>query len=95
MAMLKSKCISILEMYGKNLEHYYGSPAFDSKKIAHMQSMVPKAIAFFKEGRREKGFRWLGFLQGVLWAEGIYSIEELKNHNRPDVDEKKHEEEEE
>jgi hypothetical protein len=31
----------------------------------------------------EKFMRWLGFMQGVLWAEGLYTIEQLKDHNRP------------
>jgi len=28
--------------------------------------------------------RWLGFMQGALWVKGIYTIDELKAHNRPD-----------
>jgi hypothetical protein len=31
----------------------------------------------------EKFARWLGFVQGVLWMEGLYSIDELREHNRP------------
>ncbi len=26
--------------------------------------------------------RWLGFIQGVLWTHNIYSIDEMKDHNR-------------
>lgn len=26
--------------------------------------------------------RWVGFVQGVMWAEGIFSIEELRQHVR-------------
>ena len=33
---------------------------------------------------REKLMRWLGFMQGALWVKGIYTIDELKAHNRPD-----------
>ncbi len=91
--MLNAKCIAILAMYSKNLELYVGSPAFDANKIKHMQTMVPKATAFFEGGRREKGFRWLGFIQGALWAEGIYSIEDLKEHNRPDMGKEEEKEE--
>jgi hypothetical protein len=32
-----------------------------------------------------KVFRWLGFLQGVLWSQAIFSLEELKKHNRNNV----------
>jgi len=30
----------------------------------------------------EKAMRWLGFVQDGLWVVGIYSIEEMKDHNR-------------
>jgi hypothetical protein len=30
----------------------------------------------------EKLNRWLGFIQGVLWSHGIYSVDELREHNR-------------
>lgn len=30
----------------------------------------------------EKAMRWLGFVQGVLWASGVYSIEDMKDDNR-------------
>ncbi len=52
---------------------------------------IPEHLAFMcEEGatyaaeRREKAMRWLGFVQGALWASGRATIEELKNMNRPD-----------
>lgn len=33
----------------------------------------------------EKLMRWHGFLQGVLWCCGVYSLDALKAHNRGDV----------
>jgi hypothetical protein len=51
--------------------------------LAHCLEMIPEIRGFLKQGRMEKTFRWLGFLQGVLWTAGIFSIDELKNHNRP------------
>lgn len=39
--------------------------------------------ASYAEGRREKAMRWLGFVQGALWAHDFAVIEELKNMNRP------------
>jgi hypothetical protein len=29
-----------------------------------------------------KAMRWLGFIQGVFWSEDVFSIDQLKNHNR-------------
>lgn len=30
----------------------------------------------------DKMNRWIGFIQGVLWVEGIYLIDEMGGHNR-------------
>lgn len=34
--------------------------------------------------RREKIMRWYGYLQGGLWALDVYTVEQLKEHSRPD-----------
>jgi hypothetical protein len=33
-------------------------------------------------GEREQAMRWLGFTQGVLWAHGVYAVNELREQNR-------------
>jgi len=38
---------------------------------------------FTGEGRMEKAFRWLGFVQGCLWACRVYTVDQLKHHNMP------------
>ncbi len=55
--------------YGETYEH-----------ILYMLRQIPQ---FIKAGRKEKANRWLGFVQGALWAQDIYTIEEMKEHNRP------------
>ena len=54
-----------------------------SRALAHLAQMLPKMEAFVAEGRREKAFRWLGFVQGALWVLRLYTLEELKDHSRP------------
>lgn len=51
--------------------------------LEHCHGMLDKIIEFVCEGRMEKVFRWLGFIQGVLWATRVYSLADFKNHNRP------------
>ncbi len=51
--------------------------------LRHCHNMLDQMVQFVKEGRMEKTFRWLGFIQGVLWANGIYTLAELQNHNKP------------
>ena len=36
--------------------------------------------------RREKIMRWYGWIQGALWALGVYTVDELKAHSRPDME---------
>lgn len=51
--------------------------------LEHCHGMLDKMVEFVHEGKTEKVFRWLGFVQGVLWASRIYPLTDLKNHNRP------------
>ncbi len=51
--------------------------------LAHCHAMLDEMEQFVKDGRMEKCFRWLGFIQGVLWSSGDFVLNELKNHNRP------------
>ena len=53
--------------------------------LAHCHRMLDQMEQFVAEGHPEKTFRWLGFIQGVLWLSGCYTLEELKNHNHPDT----------
>ena len=54
-----------------------------NRNLKHLQLMIPKVREHLEAERIEKGMRWLGFIQGVLWAEGMYSIDELREHNSP------------
>lgn len=89
--MTDEKIFSVLKEYREHLEKLgakmreidYDSRLPD-KRIAlnHLLSMIPKMEKFIKEGQREKFFRWLGFMQGVLWSFGEFSLNDLRDHNR-------------
>jgi len=90
--MTKTKIRAVLKIYEKELgarnyaKHPYDHKGLfpgNMKALWHVHSMIGKVKVFLKEDRVEKAFRWLGFIQGVLWTAGFYSLEELKNHNRP------------
>jgi hypothetical protein len=34
----------------------------------------------------EKVMRWLGFVQGVLWLHGDFSLDQMREHNRCEED---------
>ncbi len=58
----------------------------EDTSLAHCHGMLDQMEAFIEEGRMDKVNRWLGFIQGVLWRSGYYSLEELKDTNRPESD---------
>ncbi len=92
--MDSQKLFSVIALYRRKLEamsigkssfpHDELLPSFpDRSALEHCHLMLDDLERFVKEGRLEKAFRWLGFLQGTFWALRLYSIEEMKDHNRP------------
>ena len=59
-------------------------PDFESETLAHAHYMLDEIInVFIPAGRLEKAFRWLGFVQGVLWCKQLLIVDNLKDQNRP------------
>lgn len=94
--MLVSKIISVFTQYRETLKGF-GIEAHEIKdndslasrfsgeeKLAHLAWMCARSIEFASTGGVDKAFRWLGFVQGVLWMSNIYTINELRDHSRPD-----------
>jgi hypothetical protein len=52
--------------------------------LEHCHAMIEKMEGFILQNRMDKVFRWLGFLQGYLWSQKIYTLDEITNHNRKD-----------
>lgn len=51
-------------------------------KLSHLRAMIAQ-VALWPAERIEKKFRWLGFIQGTLWALGLVTIDTLKKQNAP------------
>ena len=49
--------------------------------FAHCAWMLPEMKKFVEEGRLDKVQRWLGFVQGALWAAGVGTIDAFKHMN--------------
>jgi hypothetical protein len=64
----------------------------ETPQLAHLITMFPEMIVFAEKSLYlaepekskywQKVNRWLGFVQGVLWTNGIFTIEEMCDHNR-------------
>lgn len=55
------------------------------EQAAHMLWMCDEIQAMVGEGKLEKAFRWLGFIQGAMWAMGLRSIADMKLDNTSNV----------
>ena len=52
-------------------------------RLEHTRWMCRQiADDFVANDKIEKANRWLGFIQGVLWIEGIFTIAQLREHSR-------------
>lgn len=51
-------------------------------RAAHLRYMCDSIPALVAVGDREKAMRWIGFIQGCLWSEGLASIEDLRKMNQ-------------
>lgn len=91
--MNNEKILEVISIYRKRLtelrieEKSISHVLFMSSRkegLEHCHAMLPKMEVFLVEGRLDKVFRWLGFLQGVLWSQGLYTLNDLMCHNKKD-----------
>lgn len=57
----------------------------DEDLVSHLRWMVLALPSLVEEGHKDKALRWLGFVQGALWAKGLATISDLKSCNREEV----------
>ncbi len=57
-------------------------PERDDDVLPHCHAMLDRIEGYLDAGRVGKAFRWLGFVQGCLWASRRYPLSALKAHNR-------------
>ncbi|HUC88977.1 MAG TPA: hypothetical protein VMR49_03025 [Candidatus Paceibacterota bacterium] len=88
--MAKIKVQGVIDLYrlkfeelGIKREDYPHGKLLDTeeKGLEHCYGMLEEMEKFMEENRMDKVFRWLGFIQGVLWSQKIYTIADLKKHN--------------
>lgn len=91
--MTPEKIQDVIRIYRAKLEDlqieknsYPHDEFLDNRRngLGHCNAMLDKIEGFIKEGRTDKVYRWLGFIQGVLWSQRIYTLNSLMSHNRPD-----------
>lgn len=57
-------------------------PRSEDGQLKHVMWMCLEIPMLVDQGKLDKAMRWLGFVQGVLWACRVYTIDEMRAHNR-------------
>lgn len=78
--MTNEQAYVLMERYGKDAEKLEKVSRSDTcqESMERLQIMVMLAHpTIFDDGKMN---RWLGFMQGVMYAFGAYTLEQLKQH---------------
>jgi hypothetical protein len=70
------------------IEERLGGRKFETPKfetLCHAMWMCDKMREFLRAGRFAKAYRWIGMVQGILFMNGVFSLAELKEHNRFEI----------
>lgn len=95
--MTSDKVLSIFMEYATNLRGAAEPTKFPSPDhvlqpehksqvrmaVSHLLYMSVEGMKLVHHLRMEKAMRWLGFVQGSLWALGLRSLSEVKTDNKP------------
>lgn len=76
--MTNDKILEVIDRYAERLAN---APYYHPELI-HIRGMLPRMRTLVIEGQRDKVMRWLGFVQGVLYSFGTYTIDQMREHNR-------------
>ena len=71
-----------LEEFGFSAEKQSDGPLGSLHSFPHVMWMCQELKGGMAKKDMEKACRWLGFIQGVLWSRGTYSIDDMREHNR-------------
>jgi hypothetical protein len=75
-----------LEHPAEELATFYkdlsGRSLSDIQIERHLRWMSARCYQYLTAGRTHKANRWLGFIQGALWARGFFSINNFRDLNR-------------
>ncbi len=87
--MTNEKLSEVLQFYYDELDKHqvfyqqHSEPVNAVEVLQHTKWMTNEAQNFIPD-QVDKAMRWLGFIQGVLFSLGFFTIEELRGHSRSD-----------
>lgn len=89
--MTRDQQLSVLRAYQDKFANWSVEKAdtsFDNnpgmgRAVKHANWMIHEMLQRMKAGEDKPGQvdRWLGFIQGILWCNGLFSIDAMRRHN--------------
>ena len=89
--MTRPQVVALLRVYQEHLSGWEAArcpPEFDGvagmgRMVKHAKWMIEEMLTKLEADQMDEGkaFRWLGFVQGALWAAGIFTIDDMRTHN--------------
>lgn len=87
--MTSAKMTEILDGYIKTFADLgiyeisdYTKVGDKSERLQYLHTMCKETKKLIEKGDIEKANRWLGFIQGGLWADQVFTIDDMRDHNR-------------
>lgn len=81
--------LALLKYYREEFRHKAVTPKKGGVAMEHCAWMVEEMITLltaysadrFEDAKRlYKANRWVGFIQGVFWKEGVFTIDQMREH---------------
>src|SRR5208282_2875827 len=70
----------ILDFYRSEFVRLKVKPQRSGVALQHAAWMIEECLVMKFPDDMYKINRWIGFVQGVLWKEGIYTIDQMREH---------------
>jgi hypothetical protein len=79
--MTEQHILELLFYYESQLKYFVNIIEYNSD-LEYCRTMINPMRAMVYEKQFDKLNRWLGFLQGVFWSNGLFTIDQMRNHNK-------------
>lgn len=88
--MTKEKLLEVIRLYNallsafppEEMTQYDEAPKSDNVWFRHLRWMLAEMPGQVAQGDLDKAFRWLGFIQGILAAKELRTIDQLREDSR-------------
>jgi hypothetical protein len=74
--MTKDQALALIEMYADRCRSSTNPMLAADSVLTEIRQRWPE------DGSENKAMRWLGFMQGALYSDGEFDLDELKEHSR-------------